>query len=70
MSLATGRTNLIGAMKTLQQKWEKVRIPWNDPVALEFEREFVAPLEGHVRSSVNAMEQMYEVLSRVRRDCE
>ena len=39
MSLATGRTNLIGAIKTLQQKWEKVRVPWNDPVAREFDPE-------------------------------
>ena len=59
-----------GAIKTLQQKWEKVRIPWDDPVAREFESEFVAPLEGAVRNSVNAMEQMYDVLSKVKRDCE
>lgn len=70
MSLATSRTNLVSSLKTLQLKWDKVRAVWDDPVAREFEQEFVAPLEGKIRSCVSAMEQMHELLSKVRRDCE
>jgi hypothetical protein len=69
MSLSTGRSKLMTSLKELRLRWDRVRTRWDDPVSRDFEKEFVAPLDGKVRSAVSAIEQMYEVVSKARRDC-
>jgi hypothetical protein len=69
MSMATGRTKLVSSLKELNTRWEHVQRHWNDPVRKDFEREFLAPLEGKVRSGASAMEHMNELLMKVRREC-
>jgi hypothetical protein len=69
MSLSTGRSKLMTSLKELKLRWDRVRTRWDDPVSRDFEKEFVAPLEGKVRSAVSAIEQMNEIVSKARRDC-
>ena len=70
MSLSVGRTKLVTALKDLRVRWDRVRSLWDDPVAKDFEAKFLEPLEGKVRSGVSAMENMYELVLKARRDCE
>ena len=70
MSLSVGRTKLLTSLKDLRARWDKVRRHWDDPVARKFEEEFLAPLEGKARAGVSAMENMYEIIVKARKDCE
>ena len=70
MSLSVGRTKLVTALKDLRVRWDTVRTLWDDPVARDFELKFLEPLEGKVRSGVSAMENMYEMVLKARKDCE
>jgi len=69
MSLSVGRTKLLTALKTLHVRWDRTRRHWNDRVAKDFEKQFIAPLEGKVRNGVSAMEHMYQLVEEAKRDC-
>ncbi|MCP3904729.1 MAG: hypothetical protein GY715_13970 [Planctomycetes bacterium] len=69
MSVATARAKLVANLKDLMDRWERVRTYWDDPVSREFEKEYLAPLDAKVRAGVSAMEHMYELLDRAKRDC-
>jgi len=69
MSMGTSRTKLISAVKDLHIRWDRVKTRWNDPVSKEFEEEFLASLEGKVRGSVQAIEDMDALLRRARKEC-
>lgn len=70
MSISTGRTKLVTSLKELHARWDRLSRIWDDPVSRDFAQEFIAPLDGKVRSGVSAMEQMYELLVKAKRDCE
>ena len=70
MSMSTSRTRVVASLKELHARWSDIRTCWRDTVAQDFEKEFIAPLEGRVRASASAMEQMNELLVRARRDCQ
>lgn len=70
MSLATGRAKLVASLKDLHARWDRIGTRWNDPVSRDFAEEFIAPLENKVRAGTNAMETMFEMLAKARRDCE
>ncbi len=69
MSLGNSRSRLQGAIKELQVKWDQARLRWNDPQTVDFERQFLQPLEPRLRGALTAMEKMEGILARVRRDC-
>jgi len=70
MSVSVGRAKLMTALKTLHTRWKRARTDWNDRVAVDFENEFIEPLEQKIRRGIAAMENIREVLDRARRDCE
>ena len=69
MSVASARTKLVSSLKDLHVQWEQVQRSWDDPVRKKFEAEFIDPLEGHTRHAVAAIEQMHEIIGRVRQEC-
>ncbi len=69
MSLSVGRTKVITSLKDLKARWEKVRVQWDDPVARQFEKQFLDPLEGKARAAVGAMEQMGDLIHKAKKDC-
>ena len=70
MSLSVGRSKLMTALKDLRARWDKVQTHWDDQMSKDFTDEFIAPLEGSVRSAVSAMEAMYEIVQKARKECE
>ncbi len=69
MSLSTGRDKLHSSMKTLRQRWDETRSLWDDLVSQELEETFWAPLESQVPAALRAIDQLDQVLRKVRNDC-
>lgn len=69
MSLAVSRTKLMEASRDLRLRWDQVRTQWNDPVADEFDRRHLEPLEALVRSAVTALENTGQVMARAQAEC-
>jgi hypothetical protein len=69
MGLYEGRGNLNKGLKDLMLRWDSTKSDWSDDVAVEFEKNYLEPLELALRQAVSAMDQMAQILSRVDRDC-
>lgn len=69
MSIASGRARIQGALKDLNLRWGKAQTGWHDRVSLEFERRYLTSLEPKIRSAIQAIEQLREVVERMRREC-
>ena len=70
MSLAVGRSKLVGSLKDLMVKWDRTKEYWDDPMSRALEQRVLLPLEPKIRAAATAMEKMGEVLARAKRDCE
>lgn len=70
MSVFEARGMLTKAMKDLSNRWQDIRIVWDDVRAEQIEKDVLAPLEADLRQAAGAMDQLAGALSSVRRDCE
>jgi hypothetical protein len=64
-----GANRLKHSLRNLLDKWEDARAVWNDEVRRDFEDRQIHPLETAINASLNGMQELAEVLSRVRADC-
>ena len=69
MSLAVARTKIMTSMKDLQVRWDEVTRYWDDPVAREFAKRHIEPLDGQSRAAVSAIENMSQIVARARNEC-
>jgi hypothetical protein len=69
MSVDAAQAKLNHGLKGLRGQWALVRSLWRDPVAEQFEREFIADLEADLRITLAAMDQLRTALSQARNDC-
>jgi hypothetical protein len=67
MSAHSGR--LQHALKHLREQWDIAQETWDDPVSRDFEKLHIAPLEQHVKNAIIGMEQLSEVLGKIRAQC-
>ncbi|HRK29811.1 MAG TPA: hypothetical protein PLD59_01935 [Tepidisphaeraceae bacterium] len=70
MGVYEARGSLAKAMKDLTTRWNDIRVQWSDPRAEEIERDLLQPMEMDARFAENAMDQLANLLSAARRDCE
>jgi len=70
MSLGATRSRLLALTRDLAQHWAETRESWTDAKRNEFEKTYLAPLFGAVDRASSALEQLDEVVIRVRKDCE
>ena len=71
MSAAAGSgANLAQALKNLNNEWQQTLSSWHDAKAQEFERNYLEPLPGHVASAINVMEEINQLMKKIRSDCE
>jgi hypothetical protein len=56
-------------MKTLRERWDETQIHWRDQVRVDFEKHHMDPLQSQVEQTLRAMNQLGEVLARMRKDC-
>jgi hypothetical protein len=67
MSAHSGR--LHHAIKHLREQWDIAQDTWDDPVSREFEKLHIIPLEQHCRNAITGMDELAEVLARIRSQC-
>jgi hypothetical protein len=67
MSAHSGR--LQHALKHVREQWDNAQETWDDPVSREFEKLHIVPLEQHAKNAIVGMEQISEVLGKLRAQC-
>lgn len=70
MSLSGNRGRLTGLTRDISLQWEETKNYWRDAKSDEFERKFMVELSGHVNRATLVLEQLEELLKKVRSDCE
>ena len=70
MSASASASHLIQAMKELSLEWEQTKSSWRDVKSREFEEEFLAALPQDIGKAAGAMEEIEDVLKKIRNDCE
>jgi len=68
MNATTSR--LAAVTKDLWAKWQYTRESWSDAKAAEFERKFLQELVSGVDKAVTVMDQMDQLLTKIKSDCE
>jgi hypothetical protein len=69
MSLDVGRYRIMTAHKTLLERWEEARLVWQDSVRAEFGRDHLEPLAPMLATTLGAIDQLAQVLGRLRHEC-
>jgi len=70
MSLSGNRGRLVGLTRDISLQWDETKNFWRDEKSDEFERKFMVELSGHVNRATMVLEQLEELLKKVRSDCE
>jgi hypothetical protein len=70
MSLRASRARLAAGTKQLLLKWDDTRSSWRDARGDEFERKYLAELEAGVEKALLVIEQLDEILAKLRSECE
>lgn len=69
MSVASAKVKLTAATRDLRIKWEEATQKWNDPASRSLEKNHIAMFEAQVRSAINALDTMQEVMRIMQREC-
>lgn len=63
-------TRISGLTSELWLKWQETKELWQDQKALEFERNYLGELRPSVDKTVDVIEQLDKLLTKIRKDCE
>jgi len=61
-------SRLGSAFKKLNRCWLDTENSWDDKVKKRFEKEYMAPLEKQVRSTLREMERLSQVIKKAQRN--
>ena len=70
MSTRVSASNLAQAVKDFSIAWQETKNSWRDLKAMEFERNYLEKLPTDVAQAASVMEEMDNLLRKVRSDCE
>jgi hypothetical protein len=70
MSLSANKGRLTGSTRELSLQWEQTKNYWRDQKSAEFEKKYLDELFVFVNKTVVVLEQLDELLKKVRSDCE
>jgi hypothetical protein len=70
MNTRTSAANLAQAMKELSLAWQRTRADWRDAKSIEFDDRYLEVLPQHVARATSAMEEIDNLMKKVRSDCE
>lgn len=70
MSVKSTRGILTNAVRDLNTRWAQTKNYWHDAKAREFEERYIKPLPDALNSASSIIEELDQVLSKIRRDCE
>jgi hypothetical protein len=70
MNLSGNKGRLIGLTRELSLQWDETKNFWRDAKSDEFERKYMLELSAHVNRATVVLEQLEELLKKVRSECE
>jgi hypothetical protein len=70
MNVRGSAGNLGLAAKDLAIEWEHTQTYWRDVKSAEFEKNFLSQIPDHVSRARAAMEELDNLIKKVRSDCE
>jgi hypothetical protein len=70
MNLSGNKGRLIGLTRELSLQWDETKNFWRDAKSDEFERKYMVELSAHVNRATVVLEQLEELLKKVRSECE
>ena len=70
MSVATAKVKLTSATRDLRIKWAEATQKWNDHASRSIEKDHLESFEARVRSAINALDTMQDVLRIMHRECD
>jgi len=70
MSLSGNKGRLLGLAREFSLEWAETKNYWKDAKSEEFDRKFMVELSSNVNRSITVLEQLEELLKKVRSDCE
>jgi hypothetical protein len=70
MSTQGSSSLLAQAARSLLVEWEKTKVDWRDVKSQEFERTYLENLFNEIAGTTAAMEEIDNLLKKVRGDCE
>jgi hypothetical protein len=70
MNARSSASNLMQAAKDLALQWQQTQKDWRDAKSLEFEKTYLADLPHHISRAASAMNEIGEILRKIRSDCE
>jgi hypothetical protein len=70
MSLSGNKGRLLGLTREFSLEWAETRVHWKDAKSEEFDHKFMVELSANVNRSITVLEQLEELLKKVRSDCE
>lgn len=68
--LTTGANRLQLSYKALKMAWHDAADQWKDAVQAEFQATYLEPMELEIKSAVDAIRRMDQVLAKAYRECE
>jgi hypothetical protein len=68
-NVLAGANRLKHAINALQEHWLITEASWSDSVRRRFEERHLQPLDPAVQAARGGMQNLAEVLDKVRRDC-
>jgi hypothetical protein len=70
MSLVSNKTRLATLTKILDNAWRDTKDHWQDKQSLQFEKQYIEGLLHNVSSTVEIIEKLDKLITKVRKDCE
>jgi hypothetical protein len=70
MGMHEGSARLGKSVKELMMRWAETRSHWNDSTSKGFENRFLVPIEQDSRKAIGAMDQMAQILQKIKHECE
>ncbi len=69
-NLTAGAAKLREALENLEVAWDEAKVHWDDASSRNFDEHHLQPIGPQVRTALDAISRMREVITRVQRDCE
>jgi hypothetical protein len=70
MSVKSSRGSLAKAVRDLHVSWHQTQNYWRDDKAKEFDEKYITPLPDAINSASSIIEELDQILTKIKRDCE
>ncbi len=68
--MSASSIRLEGITRELRERWLQTKETWSDAKSLEFEQKYMAELFASVDRAVGVIDQLDQLLAKIRKDCE